>query len=409
MSPPPPNNRRRNVRATAVAIAILAMAAGLVARSRARHDPTRLLLQAQEDLRAGRADRAEAALKALGRLGEFGPPERLFRAQVASARGRGDDALADLASIPDSNPLSPIARLLAGQIEIRRGRTRAAEAAFLAALAVEPDTVQARKELVFIYNIQQRQAELDAQLGALAERDQLNYGHLLHWTRTRNVVWNPEPDVKNLARFVAADPGDRASRLALAEGLRRLARLGPAAEALAPVPDADADARVIRVRIALDRGDEAAVESLLAGGPPDHPGLSALRGQRALARRDAPTAVRNLEVALASRPDDRSCLFGLASALSLAGDEPAARPYFERARRFDALAPLMAALTTDRARNEPGLFARMGEACVAVGRTDEARAWFKQAIARDPLDSRSQQALYRIDADRPAAARPGPA
>jgi hypothetical protein len=40
--------------------------------------------------------------------------------------------------------------------------------------------------------------------------------------------------------------------------------------------------------------------------------------------------------------------------------------------------------------------ARLGAACEAAGRLAEARAWFRLAIARDPLDTGSQHALFRL-------------
>jgi hypothetical protein len=39
----------------------------------------------------------------------------------------------------------------------------------------------------------------------------------------------------------------------------------------------------------------------------------------------------------------------------------------------------------------------MGAICTALGLIPEAKAWYKVAIARDPLDAVSQQALYRLE------------
>jgi hypothetical protein len=54
---------------------------------------------------------------------------------------------------------------------------------------------------------------------------------------------------------------------------------------------------------------------------------------------------------------------------------------------------------------------RIGAACAAMDRYPEARAWYKLAIARDPLDSEAQQALFQLDTanrDEPQVPRPGP-
>ena len=39
----------------------------------------------------------------------------------------------------------------------------------------------------------------------------------------------------------------------------------------------------------------------------------------------------------------------------------------------------------------------LGAACAALDRKGEARAWYKLAIALDPLDAESQQALFRLN------------
>jgi tetratricopeptide (TPR) repeat protein len=279
---------------------------------------------------------------------------------------------------------------------MKRGRLRPAEAAFLAAAALEPNSVKPHRELVYLYNLQHRQADLDAQLHALSELGTLEYGYLVHWTKTRNVVWNPARDCEDLARFLEADPGDRRSRLALAEGLRQMNRLDEAAGVLAPLPDSDSEARVLRAMLALDRGDLEALDRLLAASPDDDPNLARVRGQLALKRGDASAAVRYFRVAHAADPSDRVALFGLGSALARSGDPAAAEPYLAAARRHDAVTPLITRASTDLGAKDPELPARLGAACEAAGRLYEARAWYKLAIARDPLDRGSQQAVFRL-------------
>ena len=56
---------------------------------------------------------------------------------------------------------------------------------------------------------------------------------------TRNTVWEPHERVGVLRRFVAADPDDRWSRVALAETLRQIGALDPAAAGKARVIEGD--------------------------------------------------------------------------------------------------------------------------------------------------------------------------
>jgi tetratricopeptide (TPR) repeat protein len=384
-------------RAGVLILAGLVLVVVLAARRRLNDDPNRVFIKADTAFKAGRHVEADAALRRLERLRAPTPVDRLLRAEVAQALKDPERALAELAAIPDDHPTAPLARLRAGQFEIHRGRTRPAEAAFKASLKLLTRGVPPRKELVYIYNIQHRQAELDAMLAELMDLDALDFAYILHWTKTRNTVWNPNGDLPALERFVAADGGDRWSRLALVEALRRLDRLAEAEKMLAPLPEADQEARAERILLAMDRGDFAAAESLLAGGPDDHPGLARLRGQLALRRRQGEAAARQFRIAVAADPTDRLALHGLGTALGMLGQSEAARPYLEAARRHDALWALVARAATTEGENDPHLPRQLGIACAAIGRNLEARAWLRLALRRDPLDAEGQKALYRLE------------
>jgi hypothetical protein len=76
------------------------------------------------------------------------------------------------------------------------------------------------------------------------------------------------------------------------EAFDRALQLDPAlAQArLGLIGELDPDAQVVRARLAIDRGDLASAEAIVAHGPADHAELAELRGQLALARRDGPAA-----------------------------------------------------------------------------------------------------------------------
>jgi predicted Zn-dependent protease len=383
-------------------VVLILVPAGVAVWRWYRTDPDAIFSSAEKAYQSGRYVEAGAALK---RLERFRPPTSLdhyLRAQVDVALKRDQDALIELRAIPDDHPLAPLARLRTGQTEIRRGRTRPAEAAFLAALELLPRAVQPHKELVYIYNIQHRQAELDAQLIALLDLNVLDFQYILHWTKTRNTIWNPKGDLPALERFVAADPQDRWSRLAQVEALRRLNRLDEAERVLAVLSPSDPGVRTKRVLIAMDRGDFAAAESLLAQGREDDPLLAQLRGQLALRRRDGPAAVRNYRIALAADPIDRAALSGLGTALCLVGQVDAAQPYLEAAGRHDELWRLVARAATAEGERDPKLPHQLGMACAAARRYQEARAWLMLAIQRDPLDAESQRTLFKLEHDTSA-------
>src|SRR5262249_5916091 len=143
-----------------------------------------------------------------------------------------DQALDDLAHVPDSHRMAAQARLMAGQVELRRDRLRFAVEALRAAVRLDPRLVQAHRELIYIYGLQLRRAVLDAEFRALASLMHLTFDEAFHWCLLRNESWDPTETAQMLAKCVAADPGDRWSRLSLSENERRMGLLGEAESAL---------------------------------------------------------------------------------------------------------------------------------------------------------------------------------
>jgi tetratricopeptide (TPR) repeat protein len=352
--------------------------------------------RAEQDISAGRFENVEAALKELERARKPTPLDWFLRAQLAMARKQDDQALEYLARVPDEHYMAPQARLLAGQTELRRSRVRVAEEWFHTALKLDPRLIQAHRELIYIYGMQLRRAELSAEFMALAKLTNLTFDNAFHWGLLRNNSWEPGTAVDSLAGYVAADPLDRSSRLALAENYRRMGRLEDAESAIGTLGNDDSEAIALRGRIALDRQDHEEAGRLLALGPRDNPLLARLRGTLALGRRDVSEALANFRIAYAADPENREALFGLIAALELSRDNKAAEPLRERAGRYDRLNSLIQRAAGPQARGDADLLRQLGEACAALDRKEEARAWYKLAISRDPLDALAQQALFRL-------------
>jgi tetratricopeptide (TPR) repeat protein len=355
------------------------------------------------DLRAGRHRECAAALAWLLRHDRLISEDWMIRARIEQLDGRFDAAIESLNRVDDRDPLASQARLMNGLIELERDRARASEAAFRKSLELDPGQTSARYELLRLYSRQQRLAELDLLFDALTERNVLDFDYVRFWFMTRHAPWEAKDDIAMLKRMVTADPLDRWSRLALAEALRLVGRREETLEVLNPLPEADLEARAIRASLAIHEGDLDRAEQLLAFGPIDHPRLAELRGQLALGRADGPAAVRNFRRAYAAQPDDRVIITGLATALKLVGDTAAASELLTKIRRFDELTPLVARITAADAANDGELHRKLGSVCEAIGRHALARAWYRLAITRNPLDTESQRALYRL---KTAAATP---
>jgi tetratricopeptide (TPR) repeat protein len=352
--------------------------------------------QAERDFLAGHYDQVDSALKRLSRLRKPSPLDFFLKAQRGMAGNQTDQALADLARVPDDHPMGSQARLLAGQLELRRDRVRVAEEWFLAALRLTPRLIQARRELIYIYAMQLRRPELSEQFLALSQSTRLTADNVFHWGLLRNASWEPAEVIAILGRYIAADPTDRWSRLALAENERRMGHRGLAEAALSTLAVDDPEVLAIRVQLAVDGQDLEEAERLLAMDKSNSPALARLRGRLALSNRDAKAAVAYWRIAYAADPDNRETTFGLLRALELAGDTEAAEPLRETARKLEWLNTLLHRATTPEARRQPSLLRQLGAACAALNRNAEARAWYDLAIEADPADSESQQAIYKL-------------
>jgi tetratricopeptide (TPR) repeat protein len=390
----------RKARRLGLAIVLVAMAcAGILLAVRAwpESDPDRLRELALIELQSGRLAGAAAALDRLRVRGRMTPADWMLRAQVDQASGRISEALSDLQAVPDDDPMGARARLQEGQLELRRDRARAAEAACLRAVARDPRLVEARRQLVYIYGMQMRRRELHAQFEALSGLTPLTFDQVRLWCLSRMSDWDPREVKGVLESFVAADPEDRASRLTLADTYRRLNRPGEAERLLDGLPSSDPDARVIRIRMAQDRGDDRTIESLLEAGPDDHVGLARTRGKRALGRRDFAAAIRYFRLVLDAEPNDRDTLFNLATAMTLTGDVAAAKALRKAAEDYDNLESLIEQVSRPSKHEDTAILRALGAAYAAFHRRPEARAWYRLALARDPVDPEVQKALFRLE------------
>lgn len=384
----------------------LALAAGLACGCGGT-SPDVLRERAITEWRAGRLDQAEGTLAELSAVRPLTVPERLLRAQVARDRGRLDEAVAALGEPPESVPPEEVATLEAtrGTLEVLRHNFRAAEAALGRALAVNPGQAEAVRELINIQAAQGRLDEADASFRALSKLPNapLTFADLHLWTLGRREDLGPAELAEALRKALANDPGDRDSRLALAENLRRLGSLDEAEAVLAPLDDRDLAALACRARVAIDRGEPDAAQSLVARAPVDGapPAIARLRGRLALGRGDAEAAALAYRAALTAAPDDRDAFFGLSRALLMAGDADAARPHAQAAEARDRLDWLIQNARPPERRVDPVVLRSIAEACLELGRRDQARAWFRLALAHAPGDADLQRALFRLDADGP--------
>jgi tetratricopeptide (TPR) repeat protein len=335
----------------------------------------------------------------LARLSECRAPtsgDTVLRAELELNSSRLDRAVSLLKGIPESDRLAARARLVAGQIEKSRHRARPAEALFLEALRLDPTLTPAHRELIFLYGMQARRADVQRQFRALALLEPLDFDDVFLWTNSLEDRWVNDLIRSPLEQFLAADPEDAVSRRALAAVALHAGHFDACAALLEPLPDSDADARVLRAQLALNRLQLDEARALAAGGPAEHVGLALLRGQLAARSNDPATAARHFRVALRLDPNNREALQGLSLVLKQMGRALEAASSQKQAEQWRHLTSLLQKSKTFDLRDDKALLTQLGEACEAVGQNAEARAWYRLALVRDPIDAAVQKSLYRV-------------
>jgi tetratricopeptide (TPR) repeat protein len=391
--------RSRNLVGSIRLLMALVVVVGLslfVIRSLTRPDAETLSKRAQNEFMAQQYDLAAADLEQVLQIRPPTPFDLMLKAQILMLKGENDQALEILNRIPDDHAMGPQARLQAGQLELRRNRFVPAEQFFLQALKLNPKLERARRELIYIYGMQLRRAELSASFRALTEVAPLTYSEVFLWCLSRGLSWEAVEIVETLKKCIEADPNDRWARLGMAEGLRELGRFDEAEAAIQPLPESDPVARASRVLIALDRGDVQTADTLLETGPNDDVELALLRGRFALARGDGPEAVRQFQIAYNLAPTLREAVLGLSQALKNTGDLKAAAPLAVESRKHERLATLIQKAAVESNRSDRALMRDLGAACADLNRLEEARAWYNLAVSEDPFDNEAQEGLARV-------------
>jgi tetratricopeptide (TPR) repeat protein len=355
------------------------------------------LYQALSEFNANRLDKATMLLDRRAAAGIPTSLDWMLRARIAEAQGRLADALDALKKIPDKDPVGAQAWLKAGQIELATRQSKAAEAAYLRSLTIDCDQVQPHRELAYLYAIQLRHDECDAQFRAIGRLAAMDHVLAFGWCQNYTRIWDPRAPRETLTGFITKDPTDRLSRLALATSFQLSAEYPRVETTLRPLPESDPDARAIRVQCAIERGQNEAAEELARAGPSDHPRINCLRGKLALLRNQPQLAAKYFRAAVEGLPEDRDANYGLGQALKRL-DDPSAAKYVTFAAHHDQLMRMIKE-SPSSIRTDPHLFLKLGTLCQSLRRFEEARVWYQLAIKQDAFDSDSQQALARLEAE----------
>jgi tetratricopeptide (TPR) repeat protein len=375
---------------------LIAVVAAIAWSLRPRPDPQRLWVQAELALRAGRWNDARALLARIERLRSKTVHDLMLEAQLAAARDDSDAALRALARVPADDTLYPQAELMAGRLERARKRIRFAESHYRKAIDAQPDLIEAHKELIYIYGVQLRRREIDAEFRALGKLTRLTHHDLFTWSLTHFSFWSPDI-ADDLQSFVDADPEDRGSRVALAKVLLDQPSAGKRVlQVIDRLPTSDVEGIAVRVGLALHEGRLGDAQAILEGAPQNHPELARYRGRLALFRNDPAAAAHYFRLAVSSDPYDRVSLADIGLALNRTGEKAAADGFLAKVKRLNRVYNLVMRVRSPEKEDRAPDLIELGRACEDAGLAEEASHWYTLAIARDPLDPRAQRGLYRL-------------
>ena len=364
-----------------------------------------LLTRGREALAREDLATARTVLEQMETLAVVDPNDlALFRAQCLIAQDQIAEAIEVLAAIPDDSPMGAQIRLKQGQLELRRDHLASAERALTRAAQLDPNLAQAHRELIFILGYQVRRDELRARYRALAATGVLTPYDVYLWCLTRYNTWDAAEHFDDLERFVRAEPSDDWSRLALSRAAIALNRIEDGLAILEPLDPKRPEVQLVRAQAELARGDLNQADALLAANPPDHVESLRLRGKLALYRNDPDKAVEFYRRAVELAPEDREGVIGLAQSLK-AAEDPEADRWLEAARTHERYAHQLNQLRLPENQNDPESWRTMADLCERIGCRAEAAAWYQLLIARDPLDSKAQAALARLQAQEESEAR----
>jgi tetratricopeptide (TPR) repeat protein len=340
-------------------------------------DPQMIYERALSLVETEHFDEADQELVKLRKLRDPSVLDHGLQARVDIAKGRLDQAIASLSAIPDDHPLAGWARLRCGQLERSRLRFRQAEKWLQKVIDLDENSVEARRELVYVYGMQLRRADLHEQLRRLNKLTLLKAKEIWVWCMVRDLAWwHPEEHVPILEKAIEADPEDFRSRIALAEVLRRQGLTDQALSKIEQSPENRVELRAKRMELLI---------------------VAILRGRMAMSKGDPKSAVRFFELAEIAEPGRREIVANLGQASIQAGDSVKGKNLVQMSGKIDSLNNLLLKLEKGIEKTGAETWRELAKACEDAGRVAEARAWQSLIIANNPFDQPAQSAIFRID------------
>ena len=392
------NRNRQQTSLICLACLGLALALLLSRTSRFAEDPELIYEQALALVEAEQFDQAELVMQRLRKSRLPTVLDHGLQARVDIAKGRVDQAIDNLSVIPDDHPLAGWARLRCGQLERSRMRFRKAENWLQETLRIDENSVEARRELVYVYGMQLRRSVLHDQFRKLNRLTTIKAKEIWVWCMVRDLAWwHPEEHIPILERAIGVDAEDYWSRIALAEVLRRQGHTDQAMLMLEQSPVDRIELLAKRLELLLDQQDLEQVQKSLEKIPLNEPNVATLRGRLAMSNGDTKSALKFFELSEEFESGKREVIANLGQALIQAGDQKKGKIYLQKAGQIDKLNNMLLQLEKTIESSGVETWRTLGSTCESADRLAEARAWQSLIIANNPFDQIAQTAVFRID------------
>jgi tetratricopeptide (TPR) repeat protein len=342
----------------------------------------------------------------------------LYRGQLAVQQGDPDAAIGFFSRIGNERKREAgTARYLEATAWYAKGHAQMAEQQFLAAIALHPMYLTPRESIVQLYYIQTRPAELQSQLDAIRAFRPWNLEELFASQAVWFVSSQPKETIPVLQGFVAADPGDIASRIALArhylndDSSEQAIGVLKRAKTLEP-ENLTVHGLLAECHLKASRFEAAWEELQSDVSEAENPAQwwRAL-GNCAYEAELWPEAVSALTYAVAGNRNDYEAAYRLGIAAQRSGQIEFAEQQLEHARATEKLSAAAIRLqNTSRSRLEllaTSIF-DVGQLLLQLGRRQESIPWFSTFLAMRP-NHREGLALLNLansDADDSSGIEP---
>ena len=298
----------------------------------------------------------------------------LIAGRAASKRLNSRDALEYYRQVADDGgPDAAQALLGSAQRYLKEGHASESERCLRRVLAIDPSSLAARKELVYLLEAQGRNWEALPHLFELIRAGEFVGEHLLMFGAPDSQFLN-EPQFVSLCRSV--DPDDPLPRFVQTRIWRTRNQNEQAGPVLAELYRRHPEQIEIQAQYGLFLLDVGSAEDFMAWHrrlPPradEHPEIWFVRGSWAKRTGQPQAAVRCFWEALLRQPNHLGANYQLSQLLSAAGEKDKAEPFAERSKALGRIQNLL-----ESVRADPAGIRQLAAVLQGIGRLWEAAAW----------------------------------